>query len=219
MCAPTPRLPGSSASSAPVTRPSWWRAASTGACRAPTYSRSRRTSTSRRAPDRAQRRPPSRRLMPQPVGAARWTRFGADRVPRRRCGQFGVDQQRRRFVLQRLESADWSAELLTSADVLGRGVGATAHCSGGCARRQRHHNATGPLGRDSGYHRGVRHDVVGEFQAHPHRCTGRCLLAVRSSGPGPVSRQRTIARRHPRYGPAAEFVALQRFPTPSPTIR
>ncbi len=70
-----PHFAMSSASSAPTTRPSWWRAASTGVCRAPTCSRSRRTSTTRRAPDRGPRPPPSPRPTPRPAGAAQWIRL------------------------------------------------------------------------------------------------------------------------------------------------
>ncbi len=66
-------------------------------------------------------------------------------------------------MLQRLERADRFAELLTRADVFGRGVSAVAHRSGGCARGQGHHDAAGPLGGNAGYLRAVRHDMVREF--------------------------------------------------------
>ena len=45
---------------------------------------------------------------------------GAHRIPGRRRGQLGVDQQHRGLVLQRLEGADRFAELFAGADVVRR---------------------------------------------------------------------------------------------------
>ncbi len=95
-----------------ATRQGWWRAASTGVCRVPTCSRWRRTSAVRPAPGRVRMRRPSAR----PTPAARRccsTRFvgRAHRIPGGGGRQFGVHQQYRRLVLQRLERTDWSCRI------------------------------------------------------------------------------------------------------------
>ena len=204
-----------------MTRPSWWRAASTGACRAPTCSRSRRTSATRRAPDRGRRPPPSQRPTPPPVGAARWTRL--------------LPGPRPRPTTRPVRSSPAASPPCVAGPERRRQVCRTA-LAFGCIRLQHQHNGalprrprtprgpprrTGPArlkGRISPrcpVRRGRRGPT------HPRRCTGRCLAAVRSSDPDSVqSRQaRTTVRRHPRCARAAECVALRRFPTRSPTIQ
>ena len=89
---------------------------------------------------------------------------GPNRVPGSGRGQFGVHQQHRRLVLQCLERADGSAELLAGADVIGRRVGAPTYRARGRARREGHHDATRPLGGNAGQRRAFRNGVVGEME-------------------------------------------------------
>jgi hypothetical protein len=92
---------------------------------------------------------------------------GAHRVPRCRRGQFAVDKQHRRFVLERLEGADELAELLPRAQVCGHRIHGPTQCSGRSACRQCDGDVPRRIVLDTVEHQRIRHMVVIEVQ-NPH---------------------------------------------------
>ena len=142
---------------------------------------------------------------------------GAHRVPRCRRGQFAVDEQHRRFVLQRLEGADGLAELLPRAQVRGDRIHGPSQSSGGSACRQRDGNVPCCIVVDT-----VEHQALPRRHSHPdagfrHPGSGRFRRALRPTPRCSRGRRRTTAfRRRPgaqRPGSRRRSTPRGRLPT------
>ena len=141
------------------------------------------------------------------------------RVPGRRRGHLGVDQQHRGLVLQRLEGADRLAELFAGADVVHRHLDAASHgaAEAQAARATTTHRARSVGISESTADAGTRWSARCSTPTSVLRSVPRCCSTL-SPEPEPASRTNHRSAPSPHVRPP-ECVVPRRYPASSRSSR